>query len=91
MKAKMDALAQALSSYNDQSFVIEGHSDTRSNADSFALGRAQSVADYITALGVRSDNFTVESRGTSKPASSKRTVAARALNRRVEIVFVSPK
>ncbi len=91
MREKMDALAQALSAYNDQTFVIEGHSDARANADSFALGRAQSVADYISALGVRADNFKVESRGTSRPASSKRTVAARALNRRVEIVFLSPK
>jgi outer membrane protein OmpA-like peptidoglycan-associated protein len=91
VKAKMDALGQAIAAHPVAVFTIEGHSDARTTADSFALGRAQSVADYIAAYGVPSASFKVESRGSSAPLSSKKTLAARALNRRVEIVFVAPQ
>jgi len=90
VKAKMDALGEALRANPEIVFTIEGHSDARANAEAFALGRAQSVADYIAAYNVPRNNFRVESRGASAPASSGKTVRARALNRRVEIVFVSP-
>jgi outer membrane protein OmpA-like peptidoglycan-associated protein len=89
-KAKMDALGQALAANRDVIFTIEGHSDARPLADSFALGRAQAVADYIAAFGVSRTNFKVESRGAAVPLSAKRTVAAKAQNRRVEIIFVQP-
>jgi outer membrane protein OmpA-like peptidoglycan-associated protein len=90
-KPKMDALAQALAAHSDAIFTIEGHSDARTNADSFALGRAQAVADYIAAYGVSRTNFKVESRGALVPLSTKRTLAAKAQNRRVEIIFLSPQ
>ena len=91
VKAKMDALGQALAANSDIVFTIEGHSDARANAEEFALGRAQAVADYIAAYHVPRSNFRVESRGASVPASSSKTARARALNRRVEIVFISPE
>jgi outer membrane protein OmpA-like peptidoglycan-associated protein len=90
-KAKMDALGQALAAHKDMAvFTIEGHSDARANADEFAMGRAQAVADYIAAFGLPSTNFKIESRGASVPLSTKRTLAAKAMNRRVEIVFIAP-
>ena len=91
VKAKIDALSQALAAHPDALFTIEGHSDARANADDFALGRAQSVADYIAAYGVPKANFKVETRGSSLPVSTSKTVAARAQNRRVEIVFQAPQ
>jgi flagellar motor protein MotB len=90
-KTKMDALGQALAAHKDTAvFTIEGHSDQRPNADDFAMGRAQAVADYVAAFGVSNSNFKVESRGASVPVSKGRTVAARASNRRVELIFVAP-
>lgn len=90
-KAKMDALGQALAAHKDVAvFTIEGHSDARPSADDFAQGRAQAVADYVAAFNLSSTNFKVESRGASVPLSTKRTVAAKAMNRRVELIFVSP-
>ncbi|MFL6215361.1 MAG: OmpA family protein [Blastocatellia bacterium] len=90
-KSKMDALGQALAAHKDTAvFTIEGHSDQRPNAEDFAMGRAQAVADYIAAFGVSNSNFKIESRGASVPVSQARTLAARASNRRVEMVFVSP-
>ena len=91
VKTKMDALAQALAAHPDAFFVITGHSDPRPTADEFALGRAQSVADYISALGVSPRSFKVESRGATSPLNNARTAAARATNRRVEIIFLSPE
>ncbi len=91
VKAKMDALGEALAAHKDAVFSIEGHSDAKPTAESFALGRAQSVADYIAAYGVSRTNFKVESRGASVPLSKGKTAAARSQNRRVEIVFVAPQ
>jgi outer membrane protein OmpA-like peptidoglycan-associated protein len=90
VKVKMDALGKMLSAHPGVAFTIEGYSDTRPEADSFARGRAQSVADYVVALGVPRDNVKVDSQGDSSPVSKGRTVQARALNRRVELVFVLP-
>src|SRR5262245_11168185 len=90
VKAKMDSLGQTLAAHPDVSFTIEGYSDTRPTADAFARGRAQSVADYVIALGVPRGSVKVDSQGDSSPASRGKTLAARALNRRVEIVFVAP-
>lgn len=91
VKAKMDALASLIAAHRGATFIIEGHTDLRPNADSFALARAQAVADYISALGVPRDSFRVESRGTTVPLSTKKTLAAKAMNRRVELVFVGPQ
>ncbi len=91
VKAKMESLGQVLGAHPKWMFTIEGHSDPRSAAEAFALGRAQAVADYIAAFGVPKSNMRVESRGASVPLSSKRTRAGRALNRRVEIVFIAPR
>ncbi len=88
-KAKMDALASAIVAHRDAVFSIEGHSDARANADSFALGRAQAVADYLAALGVPRASFKVETRGATIPVSVSKTLSARAMNRRVELVFVA--
>ena len=89
-KSKMDLLANLIASHRDTVFTIEGHTDARPNADGFALGRAQSVADYLAALGVPRSSFRVESRGATVPISTGRTLAARAMNRRVELVFIGP-
>jgi outer membrane protein OmpA-like peptidoglycan-associated protein len=90
VKVKMDALGNTLTSHPDVPFTIEGYCDTRPGADDFARGRAQSVADYVVALGVPRGNVKVDSQGDSSPVSKARTLQARALNRRVELVFVPP-
>lgn len=91
VKSKMDALASLIAAHRDAAFTIEGHADARPTADSFALGRAQAVADYLAALGVPRSSFRVESRGASVPISTRKTLAARAMNRRVELVFIGPQ
>src|ERR1041384_333300 len=90
-KSKMDSLGRVIASHRDATFVIEGHADARPNADAFALARAQAVADYLAALGVSRTNIRVESRGATVPISTRKTLAARAMNRRVELVFTGPQ
>ncbi|MFY9554765.1 MAG: OmpA family protein [Blastocatellia bacterium] len=90
-KSKMDGLGNLIASHRDAAFSIEGHSDPRVNADSFALGRAQAVADYLVALGVPQSSLKVGSHGSTVLVSSRKTLAARAMNRRVELVFVGPQ
>jgi outer membrane protein OmpA-like peptidoglycan-associated protein len=91
VKAKMDALAQTLAAHPDAVFIVEGHSDTRANAEEFAYGRAQAFADYVAALGVSRTNFKIESRGATMPVSTAKSIAAKAQNRRVQLVFVAPE
>ncbi|HWC76004.1 MAG TPA: OmpA family protein, partial [Blastocatellia bacterium] len=90
VKAKMDALGRALAQHPDVMFTVEGHSDERPTAEDFALGRAQSVAEYIAAFGVSRTNFKVESRGAGVPIAQGRAATVRAKNRRVELVFIQP-
>ncbi len=90
-KTKIDALAALIAAHRDAVFTIEGHTDASPNADSFALGRAQAVADYLAALGVPRSSFRVESRGATVPISTRKTLAGRAMNRRVELVFTGPQ
>ncbi|HXG94507.1 MAG TPA: OmpA family protein [Blastocatellia bacterium] len=90
IKLKIDALARAIAAHPSAVFTVEGHSDARANAEEFARARAEAVANYLAAMGVPSANIKVESRGATVPLSTKKTIAARAMNRRVELVFVAP-
>jgi outer membrane protein OmpA-like peptidoglycan-associated protein len=89
-KARMDALSQTIAAHRGIAFSIAGNWDASPSAEGFALGRAQAVADYIAAYGVSKADIKVESRGSSALVSRGRTVAARAANRRVELVFTAP-
>ena len=51
----------------------------------------QAQLGYLAALGVARGSFRVESRGATVPVSIKKTPAARAMNRRVELVFAGPQ
>ena len=91
IKSKIDAVATTIAAHPNVSFSIVGHSDARAGADAFALGRAQSTADYISALGVPRDSLRVDSRADSVPLASNKTLKGRAMNRRVELIFSSPR
>lgn len=90
-KSKMDALGRLIAAHPDATLVIESHCDSRPNANAFAMGRAQAVGDYLAALGVSRANIRVESRGATVPISARKTLAARAMNRRVNVVFAGPQ
>jgi peptidoglycan-associated lipoprotein len=70
---------------------IEGHCDERGSAEyNLALGerRAKSAQQYVTTLGVKSENLSIISYGKEKPAVKGNDEAAWAKNRRAEFLVV---
>lgn len=69
--------------------VIEGHADKRGK-DEFnewlSLQRARAVRAYLHGLGVRTEQMRVEARGSNDPVDKSGSEAARAKNRRVELI-----
>ncbi|OUS11739.1 peptidoglycan-associated lipoprotein [Rhodospirillales bacterium 47_12_T64] len=84
-----EALAVWLNSYPAVTLTVEGHADERGTREyNLALGerRANSVRDYLVALGVNSNRLQVVSFGKERPAVLGSTEEAWAQNRRA--VFV---
>jgi outer membrane protein OmpA-like peptidoglycan-associated protein len=74
--------------------LIEGHTDNRGvRADNATLSkaRAQAVAQVLTAAGVPQTRITVAGKGDSQPIAENGSTRGRALNRRVEVVFLRPE
>jgi len=75
---------------------VNGHTDdlpirTREFPDNQRLSRqrAQAVAEALQAGGLDAARLKVEGLGDTRPVADNRTVAGRALNRRVDVVLVS--
>ncbi len=90
--ATLKKFAEIVNKYDDTNILIEGHTDS-SGSDEYNLQlsrqRAQSVATFLTALGVAPSRFTIKGYGESQPIASNDTDAGRAANRRVEIAIVA--
>lgn len=70
---------------------IAGHTDnTGSDSHNMDLSarRAQAVKNYLVKNGISETRMTTEGLGTSKPVSDNNTEEGKALNRRVEVLFV---
>jgi outer membrane protein OmpA-like peptidoglycan-associated protein len=93
-KEKLDRLAEALQTLgSDQTFVIEGHTDSKGSAGSnlrLSKLRALAVRSYLIKRGVDPDRIRAEGRGEEEPVASNRDAEGRANNRRVEIVVTPP-
>ncbi len=84
-RATLDRQAQWLRQYGDVRVTIEGHADERGTREyNLALGerRANSVRDYLSALGVQANRLTVVSYGKERPVALGSNETAWALNRR---------
>ena len=88
-RATVEALAAWLSNYPAAIIVIEGHCDERGTREyNLALGerRANSVHDYLVALGIDPNRLSTISFGKERPAVLGSTEEAWSQNRRA--VFV---
>ncbi|MER2559905.1 MAG: OmpA family protein [Myxococcaceae bacterium] len=68
--------------------LVEGHADPSGRAEGneyFARVRARVVAKELVLLGVDPQRLTVIGRGALAPVDTRRSPAARARNRRVEV------
>lgn len=90
-KIKLQKIAQILMEFPNE-LLITGHCAERGsvqNRQIISEERAQTVADYLEALGVRDSNhlFTM-GLGSNEPVASNSTEAGRKKNRRVEITIL---
>ncbi|WP_394391323.1 OmpA family protein [Shewanella woodyi] len=72
---------------------LVGHTDAKgSDAYNYSLGllRADNAQTYLNKLGVRDTQIKSESQGETRPIASNENLDGRALNRRVELLQVTP-
>ncbi len=84
-QATLQGQAQWLNQYPNVTVIIEGHADERGTREyNLALGdrRANTVRDYLIALGVSPSRITTISYGKERPQVPGSTEAAWAQNRR---------
>lgn len=84
----LNNLANSFRQYEQNSIEIIGHTDsTGSHAHNMSLSqrRAQSVANYLSAQGVKSARVSTRGAGPDQPIASNANEAGRSQNRRVEI------
>jgi OOP family OmpA-OmpF porin len=70
---------------------VAGHADTEGTEpenERIGLERARAAATALERLGVASDRITVETRGSTAPIATNRTIDGRALNRRADVSLV---
>jgi outer membrane protein OmpA-like peptidoglycan-associated protein len=83
-------MAQELGEHPGRRLLLRGHSDPLGFADQnldLSRRRADAVKDYLVLRGAPADRIAVEGLGPSEPADPLRTPAARARDRRVEILW----
>ncbi|MDP9086910.1 MAG: OmpA family protein [Pseudomonadota bacterium] len=86
----LSAVARSLTAYRATDVEIIGHTDSiGSDQYNLALSerRGRSVADFLVDRAADPSRLVVEAMGKSEPIASNATLAGRAANRRVELVF----
>jgi outer membrane protein OmpA-like peptidoglycan-associated protein len=92
-RAELDRIAAILLSCGGGRFVIEGHTDATGRDDlnkRLSERRANLVLRALVRRGVPEATLTATGFGSAKPLDSSGTPAAKAANRRVDIVIVAP-
>jgi outer membrane protein OmpA-like peptidoglycan-associated protein len=87
----LDQVAALVKKYPSFPVQVIGYTDSRGRSGellALSLARAQSVYSALITRGVDARRLVVSGQGSAEPISDNRTVAGRAQNNRVEIVFV---
>lgn len=91
-KAKIREIARILEGIPERRLLVAGHTalaGTREEQQRTSLARAQSVANYLVSLRVRTAaEITVQGFGADRPVADNSTEAGMAQNRRVEITII---
>lgn len=84
----LDRVAESLIASPDFRVRVAGHTDSTGARD-FNMGlsqrRAESVMQYLVAMGVDADRLIAVGYGPDRPVADNGTAAGRAMNRRVEL------
>lgn len=89
-KTELSQLATTLKKYPDTNILIEGHTDntgTRQINQPLSERRAESVASYLSSMGVDRGRMTTMGYADQQPVADNSTAAGRSQNRRVEIAI----
>ncbi len=87
-RTSLRQMASVFDKYPDTTINVEGFTDSIGSAsynERLSERRADSVANYLENLGVRSSRLRTIGYGKSNPRASNATASGRQLNRRVEI------
>jgi len=89
--ALLNKVQTALSTFENASFIIEGHTDSQGGDEQnieLSLERASAVLNYLTANNnIVKTRFTTVGYGESKPVANNETEFGRTQNRRIDIVI----
>lgn len=91
-RATVQKLATVLNTYPDENVLVIGHTDNTGSASynmDLSQKRAQSVADYLSTLGIASARISTKGMGETDPKVPNDTEAHRAENRRVEFAITA--
>lgn len=87
----IDSLAGVMKKYPMYNVLVVGYTDNRGRRDELlALSQARATAVYsgLVSRGVEAKRMVVSGNGADEPVSDNRTAAGRALNNRVEVIFL---
>jgi outer membrane protein OmpA-like peptidoglycan-associated protein len=89
---KLEKIGELLRRYGDRDLLVEGHTAlavTGAGRQELSRERAQAVAEYLIAKGVRSPGrLVVRGYGAEKPIADNAREEGRRRNRRVEIILL---
>lgn len=89
-KENLRELAETLQEYDETEVLIEGHTDNigpKRYNKKLSVDRAESVENYLRALGVQEDRLIIKGYGENQPIASNATEEGRQENRRVEVAI----
>jgi outer membrane protein OmpA-like peptidoglycan-associated protein len=87
-RASLREMANVFEQYPNTTIRVQGYTDSTGSAsynERLSERRADSVANYIESLGVRSSRVDTIGYGETHPRATNSTASGRQLNRRVEI------
>jgi outer membrane protein OmpA-like peptidoglycan-associated protein len=85
-------VAQALNDHPNIKIRVEGHTDSRGNAEynrKLSQNRAESVRNFLIGQGIGPERMEAMGYGSTQPIADNRTEEGRTQNRRVEFIIVS--
>ncbi len=90
-RSSLEEVVDLLQTEPDKKIRVEGHTDSRGDAEAnlqLSEQRAQAVREALISLGVSADRVTALGMGEDFPIASNEDEAGRAQNRRVDVILL---
>lgn len=90
-RSSLEEVVDLLQTEPDKKIRVEGHTDSRGDAEAnlkLSEQRAQAVVDALISMGVDKDRITAMGMGEDFPIDSNETEEGRARNRRVDVILL---